>query len=62
MYDFHELLYNLKNEKNLDVKKYLPDKFAKLGDWRSTPYLGELLINKEETDIIRIECAESLGK
>ena len=62
MYDFHELLYNLKNEKNLDVKKYLPDKFAKLGDWRSTPYLGELLINKEETDILRIECAESLGK
>lgn len=43
-------------------QKYLPDKFAKLGDWRSTPYLGELLTNKEETDIIRIECAESLGK
>lgn len=61
-YSFDDLVSELLTEKELEKLRYIPDKFAKLGDWRSTPYLGKILIDVKQSPILRNECAESLGK
>jgi hypothetical protein len=60
--EFDELTKKIKTETDLEIRRYIPDKFAKLGDWRSTEVLGKILLNKKESSIMRNECAESLGK
>jgi len=57
-----ELLDALYHEPDLDKRKYIPDKLAKLGDWQSTIPLGELIIDAEQPTIMKNEAVESLGK
>ena len=60
--NFEELIGKLYHEENNDIRRYIPDKLAKLGDWRSTEHLGKILLDETESDALRGECAESLGK
>lgn len=57
-----KLLDRLYNEPDLDKRRYIPDKLAKLGDWQSTKPLGELIIDQNQPTIMRNEAVESLGK
>lgn len=56
------LLGSLYNEPDLDKRRYIPDKLAKLGDWQSTQPLGELILDYSQPLIMRNEAVESLGK
>ncbi|MCY3411478.1 MAG: HEAT repeat domain-containing protein [Candidatus Heimdallarchaeota archaeon] len=47
---------------NLEKRKYIPDKIAKLNLKQAIPLLGNALLDKDEVDIIRNEAAEALGK
>lgn len=62
MKKLEELIQKLNSDIDDEVRRYIPDKLAKIGDWRSTIPLGEVMINKTESSLIRNECAESLGK
>jgi hypothetical protein len=57
-----DLIDRLLNESDFSIRKYIPDKLAKLGNWESTEYLGQVMNNEKEPIALRIECAESLGK
>lgn len=61
-YDVNKLIDQLFNEESLEVRRYIPDKLAKMGDWRSTEPLGKVLTDPSQPLILRNECAESLGK
>ncbi len=60
--EFDDLINGLLNEPDIEIRRYYPDKLAKLGDWKSTGYLGSIMNNEDEPELLRIECAESLGK
>ncbi len=52
------LLYS----ENTEIRRYVPDKFGKMGDHTSLKALGNILRNRNEVEIVRIECAEAIGK
>jgi len=60
--DIDSLLLQLYNEPDIEIRRYIPDKLAKIGDWRSTKPLGELILQLEQPEILRNEAVESLGK
>jgi len=60
--DLQQLLHDLFNEVNLEKRRYIPDKLAKLGDWQSTKPLGEIITSQDQPLIMRNEAVESLGK
>ena len=60
--ELQTLLDQLFNEPDIDKRRYIPDKLAKLGDWGSTHALGQLITDNQQPDIIRNEGVESLGK
>lgn len=43
-------------------RRYIPDKFGKIGSEIPLPALGGVLLDPNEVDIVRIECAEAIGK
>ncbi len=59
--NFDQLLHSFKTAP-LEIRRYVPDKFAKKAMIEAIPYLGEVLIDTEQETIVRIECAEALGK
>ncbi len=61
-YSVEQLIDELFHEPDLQKRRYVPDKLAKLGDWRSTDPLGKILCDSSQPTILRNECAESLGK
>ncbi|MHA2251045.1 MAG: HEAT repeat domain-containing protein [Candidatus Kariarchaeaceae archaeon] len=56
------LIDGLLNESDLNKRRYYPDKLAKIGNWISTTPLVQVLLDQSEPTLLRIECAESLGK
>ncbi len=61
-YNVDQLIDQLFNEPDLQKRRYIPDKMAKIGDWKSTDPLGKVLLDASEPLLLRNECAESLGK
>ncbi len=61
-YSLEKLIDQLYNEKDINIRRYVPDKLAKLGDWSSTKHLAKVMLDTKERIILRNECAESLGK
>lgn len=59
--EYDQLVYSLKYD-HLDTRKYVPDKFAKYAMLRAIPQIGGILVDPNEPGVLRIECAESLGK
>ncbi len=62
MLNFDKLIHKLSNESDLDKRRYIPDKLAKIGDLRAINPLGSILVNSNQPRIMRNEAAESLGK
>ena len=60
--NLESLLDQLENESDFEIRRYVPDKLAKLGSWKSTKPLGEIVIDTTESTILRNEAVESLGK
>lgn len=58
---FQQLLESLYNDP-LEISRYIPDSFAKYGMLEAIPHLGTCLKDTRNPIILRIECAESLGK
>ncbi len=44
------------------IRRYVPDKFGKMGDHIPLKALGNVLRNRSDVEIVRIECAEAIGK
>ncbi len=61
-YNVDDLIDQLFHEPDFEKRRYIPDKLAKIGDWKSTEALGKVLIDLSEPVLLRNECAESLGK
>lgn len=57
-----QLIDKLSNEKDFDVRRYIPDKLAKIGDLSAINPLGIILVDSDQPAIMRNEAAESLGK
>ncbi|MHA2504070.1 MAG: HEAT repeat domain-containing protein, partial [Candidatus Kariarchaeaceae archaeon] len=57
-----DLLIQLRDEPDLQIRRYIPDKLAKLGNWKSTEPLGNLIIDSLQPVVMRNEAVESLGK
>jgi HEAT repeat protein len=56
------LIHKLYHEEDLDIRRYIPDKLAKIGKWEFFEALSEVLLDPLSPPIIQIECAEALGK
>lgn len=60
--NFNDLIHGLLHESDFNLRKYYPDKLAKLGNWNSTKHLATIMNSENEPISLRIECSESLGK
>jgi hypothetical protein len=60
--NINQLIHQLSDEENLEVRRFIPDKLAKIGDLSAINPLGKILVDSYEPAIMRNEAAESLGK
>lgn len=56
------LISALHNETDVNIRKYIPDKLAKLNNTVALPHLQQILLDSTAPYIVRNECAEALGK